>query len=255
MQKVTLIQRDLPYDVNEQYKYLRTNIQFCGNEKKVILFTSTMPGEGKSTTTLEAAKSMASIGKRVLLIDCDLRRSYLKYETTDPKSVKLGMTHFLSGQASLGEVLCNTNNPYLKLIFAGPVPPNPSELLSANRITPLLEWARSKFDYIFIDSAPLTNVIDAAVIAPSCDGAIIVVESGKTPYRLAQNVVRQLLNTGCPILGTVLNKVDFAAEGHHGYYKRYSYKYDRYGKYGYGEAPVETIADSVNMDMADEDEE
>lgn len=255
MQKVTLIQRDLPYDVNEQYKYLRTNLQFCGSDKKVILFTSTMPGEGKSTTTLEIAKSMASIGKRVLLIDADLRRSFLKYETTDPKAVQLGLSHFLSGQSSPDGVLCDTNIPCLKLIFAGPVPPNPSELLSAHRTTPLLEWARGKFDYVFIDSTPLTTVIDAAIIAPSCDGAVVVVESGKTPYRLAQNVVRQLLNTGCPILGTVLNKVDFSAEGHHGYYKRYSYKYGRYGKYGYGETRFDHISDDVDMNMDDSDED
>lgn len=256
MQKVTLIQRDLPYDVNEQYKYLRTNIQFCGKDKKVILMTSTMPGEGKSTTTLETAKSMAAVGKRVLLIDCDLRRSYLKHETTDPKAIKMGMTHFLSGQASLGEVLCDTNIPYLKMIFSGPVPPNPAELLTSNRITPLLEWARTKFDYIFIDSAPLTSVIDAAMVAAACDGVIIVVESGKTPYRLAQSAVKQLETTGCPILGTVLNKVDFAAESHHGYYKRYGYKYGRYGRYSkYGYQLSDKIADKVNMDYDDDDED
>lgn len=229
MQKVSLIPRELPYDVNEQYKYLRTNIQFCGAENKVILFTSTIPGEGKSTTTLELAKSMASLGKRVLLVDADLRRSTFKHELVDPQSVQYGLTHFLSGLVTLADVLCETDVPYLNMIFAGPVPPNPSELLSANRITPMLEWARTKFDYIFIDSAPLTSVIDAAVVAPVCDGAVIVIEAEKVPYRMAQNVVRQLENTGIRILGVVLNKVEFnVADGHKHYYKKRGYRYYSY---------------------------
>lgn len=230
MQKVSLIPRELPYDVNEQYKYLRTNIQFCGADKKAILFTSAMPGEGKSTTTLELAKSMASLGKRVLLVDADLRKSQLKQELANPTNVKYGLTHFLSGMVTLGEVLCETNIPYLNMILSGPVPPNPSELLSANRITPILNWARSQYDYILIDTAPLTAVIDAAVVAPVCDGAVLVVEAETVPYRMAQSVVGQLKNTGVAILGVVLNKVDFTnSENHKQYYKRFGYhKYYNY---------------------------
>lgn len=233
MQKVSLIPRELPYDVNEQYKYLRTNIQFCGADKKVILFTSAVPGEGKSTTTLELAKSMASLGKRVLLIDADLRKSHLKHELVDMNELKYGLSHFLSGMVTLGEALCETDDPYLNIIFAGPVPPNPSELLSAHRIAPMVEWARNKYDYIFIDTAPLTAVIDAAVVAPVCDGAVLVIEAENIPYRMAQSVVTQLKNTGVNILGVVLNKVDFAnSENHKQYYKRYGYR--KYYNYEYG---------------------
>lgn len=231
MPKVSLIPHELPYEVNEQFKYLRTNVQFCGTDNKVILVTSSVPGEGKSTTTLELAKSMAELGKRVLLVDADLRRSMLKHQLVNPRELEYGLTHYLSGLVTLAEVVCETDDPYLNIIFAGPVPPNPSELLSANRITPMLKWARSKYDYVFVDAAPLTAVIDAAVVAPACDGAIIVVESEKIPYRMAQSVVQQMEATGCKILGVVLNKVNFRTEtkySHYRYYKKYGYEKYKY---------------------------
>lgn len=237
MQKVSLIQRDLPYELNEQYKYLRTNLQFCGADNKVILFTSSIPGEGKSTTTLELAKSMAEFGKKVLLVDADLRRSMLKHQTTAPREIECGLTHYLSGLAPLKDALYETDDPMLNIIFAGPVPPNPSELLSANRMAPLLEWARSKYDYVFVDAAPLTAVIDAAIIASCCDGAVVVIEAEKIPFRMAQAVTAQLRNASCPILGVVLNKTSGISKakrygtGYH--YVRYYSRYGYYKKYGY----------------------
>lgn len=237
MQKVSLIPHELPYEVNEQFKYLRTNLQFCGAENKVIMFTSSIPSEGKSSTVLELAKSMAEFGKRVLLVDADLRRSMLRHKTTAPKEIEHGLTHYLSGLAPLKDVIYETDDPMLNIIFAGPVPPNPSELLSANRLTPLLDWARSKYDYIFVDTAPLTAVIDAGIVAGACDGAVIIIEAEKIPYRMVQSVVMQLRNSACPILGVVLNKVNAAARhkryGSMYHYYRYYNRYGYYKKYGY----------------------
>lgn len=225
MEKVTFVPRELPYELNEQYKYLRTNILLSGTDKKVILMTSSVPGEGKSTTTLELSRSMAEIGKRVLLIDADLRRSNLKHRITEPGKIVYGLSHFLSGMATLEDVLFATEDRNLHMIFAGAVPPNPSELLSAQRMQPLLRWARDKFDYIFVDAAPLTAVIDAAVVASSCDASIFVVEADAIPYKTAQKVVQQLRKTGKPILGVVLNKVGVGRSKR--YYKKYSY--EKYG--------------------------
>lgn len=237
MQKVSLIQHELPYEINEQYKYLRTNLQFCGTENKVILFTSSIPGEGKSSTTLELAKSMAEFGKRVLLLDCDLRRSMLRHHTTAPKEIEHGLTHYLSGLVPLKDVICETDDPMLNIIFAGPVPPNPSELLSASRLSPLVDWARTKYDYVFVDTAPLTAVIDAAIVSSVCDGAVIVVEAERIPYRMVQSVASQLKSSNCPILGVVLNKVNPNARKHrYGnmyHYYRYYGRYGYYKKYGY----------------------
>lgn len=108
MQKVTLKPHELPYQINEEIKYLRANIQFCGDDKKVILFTSSVASEGKSTITLELAKSMAQMGKRVLLLDTDLRRSMLKHQVVNRETVKLGFSHYLSGMANLEDVLYST---------------------------------------------------------------------------------------------------------------------------------------------------
>lgn len=227
MQKVVLKSRELPYEVNEELKYLRTNIQFCGAEKKVILFTSSIAGEGKSTTVLNLAKAMTELGKRVLLIDADLRKSRLKSQLQDPKAFQYGLAHYLSDMASAADSICATDNPYLFLYLSGHVPPNPSELLASSRMQKLLDWARTQFDYVLIDSAPLSAVIDAAVIAPKCDGAIVIIESEKIPYRVVQNVVDQLRNSGCTVLGAVLNKVNTASTGkyYNRYYRKYGYEY------------------------------
>lgn len=224
MEKVTFVPRELPYEINEQYKYLRTNILLSGTEKKVILMTSSVAGEGKSTTTLELARSMAEAGKRVLLLDADLRRSNMKHKITEPEKVVYGLSHFLSGLATVEEILFATDERNIRIIFAGAVPPNPAELLAAQRLQPLLIWAREKFDYIFVDAAPLTAVIDAAVIAPSCDAIVFVIEADNIPYKTAQRVLQQLRKTDKPILGAVLNKVGVGRSKR--YYKKYGY-----GKY------------------------
>ena len=222
MQKVTLKPHELPYEINEEIKYLRANIQFCGDDKKVILITSSIASEGKSTITLELAKSMAQMGKRVLVIDSDLRRSMLKQQIANRDTIKQGLSHYLSGMASLEDVLCVTDSPVMYVIFSGPVPPNPSELLASKRMGALLDWARNQFDYILVDAAPLGNVIDAAVIAPQCDGSAVVVESGKMSRRIVQGVVQQLKDAGCPVLGVILNKVEKA---HSRSYHNYKYEY------------------------------
>lgn len=232
MQKVEFISHELPYEINEELKYLRTNIQFCGTDKKVILITSTFAGEGKSTTTLRLAQSLCNLGKMVLLIDADLRRSLLKHETVDPKAVQNGLSHYLSGMVSLNEAICETNDPRLYVVFSGHVPPNPSELLSNKRVDSLMSWAREQFDYVLIDSAPLGAVIDAAVLAPKCDGAVIVIESDRIPYKTAQSVVQQLDDAGCPVLGAVLNKVNFrnGRKYYNHYYRKYGYEYKKGAK-------------------------
>lgn len=221
MQKVTLKPHELPYQINEEIKYLRANIQFCGDDKKVILFTSSIASEGKSTIALELAKSMAQMGKQVLLVDGDLRRSMLKHQVVNREAIKLGFSHYLSGMASLEDVLCVSDNPVIYTIFSGPVSPNPAELLASKRVPALLDWARKQFDYVLVDAAPLGSVIDAAVLANQCDGAAVVVESGKISRRVVQGVLQQLKDAGCPVLGVILNKVN---KPHGRSYYNYKYK-------------------------------
>ncbi len=224
MQKVSFKPHELPYQISEQIKYIRANIQFCGDEKKVILFTSTTASEGKSSLTLELAMSMAELGKRVLLVDADLRRSTLKSKVANREAARLGLSHYLSGLANLDESLCVTDEPVMYMLLAGPVPPNPAELLAGRRLDALLDWGRKQFDYILVDTAPLGTVSDAALLARKCDGAVVVIEAAKIPYRAVQGVVQQLRDANCPVLGAVLSKVENASSRNYKYTK-YAYQY------------------------------
>lgn len=229
MAKVSAKVDRLSYECDEAYKAFRTNLQFCGEDKKAIVLTSCTPDEGKSTVVLYLAISLAEAGKKVLLIDADLRKSVMTGNFSIPVAVR-GMTHFLSGQATMRDVICETDVENLDVIFAGAVAPNPAELLGEKRFAELLKTGREEYDYILIDTPPLGSVIDSAIIAKSCDGAIIVIEAEVISYRFVQEIKAQLEKSNCPILGTVLNKVDVREQK---YYNRYySRKYGRY--YGYG---------------------
>ena len=212
------------YQYEEAMKTLRTNIQFSGNGLKVIMLTSAMLDEGKSETSSQLAISMAQTEERVLFIDADIRKSVLVARFGGGQQI-YGLTQYLTGQRLLGEVLYHTNLPNLDIIFSGPMAPNPAELLSEDAFSKLIAWARNEYD---------TIIIDGAIIAQRCDGAILVVESGALSYRLVQKAKSQLERTGCRILGAVLNRVDMAGSG---YYHRYYGKYSKYTKY-YENEPV-----------------
>lgn len=225
MKEIEFIKRDLPYEINEEIKQLRTNIKFCGDDKRVIMLTSSISGEGKSTIARDLANSFRDLGKKVLLLDTDMRKSMLRHQLKNKSQVEFGLSHLLTGQCKAEDVFYKSETG-IYVVFAGPTPPNPSELLSNRKMESLLESARSTFDYVIIDCPPLGTVIDAAVLANWCDGAIVVVEAGKIPYKVAQDVVKRLNTTGIPILGVVLDKVDVKKKGK--YYQKYYYK-----KYGY----------------------
>jgi capsular exopolysaccharide synthesis family protein len=230
--KIAALHRDMvdDYNYNEAIKTLRTNLQFCGSNIHTIMFTSALPDEGKSDISFAAAQSLAQIGKRVLLIDADIRKSILvsRYRLEDEV---FGLSQFLSGQKKLEEVMYDTNISNLHVIFAGPYSPNPSELLEEDLFSAMLESVRPYYDYIIIDTPPMANLIDGAIVARHCDGAVMVIESGAISYRLEQKVKDQLEKSGCRILGVVLNKVDIHNESYYGKYGRYS-RYGKYGKYG-----------------------
>lgn len=221
------------YHYNEAINTLRTNIQFCGSNIQTIMFTSSMPDEGKSTVSFELAYSLAQIGKKVLVIDADIRKSVLVTRYQLDRSVS-GLSQYLSGQRKLEEVIYNVDNAEnLNVIFAGPYSPNPAVLLEEELLGKLFEEARKSYDYIIVDTPPMANLIDGAIVARHCDGAVIVIESGAISYRLEQKVKNQLEVTGCRILGVVLNKVDLSQSGVYGKYGKYG-KYEAYAKYGYG---------------------
>jgi capsular exopolysaccharide synthesis family protein len=224
--------------MKESLRALKTNIQFCGDDVKVIMFTSAMPNEGKSTLTVNLARSLTESGKKVLVIDTDMRKSVLLGRLrakSNNKDEVYGLSHYLSGQRSLSDVIYMTQLPELCMIFSGPAAPNSTEILEKKYFEDLIKFAREHFDYVLIDCAPIDMTIDAAVVAKHCDGAVVVVAQGHTERRMLIDVKKQLQLTGVRILGVVLNKVR-AEKSHYGkYYGRYygSYygKYGNYGKY------------------------
>lgn len=221
MQTVTLKNVAKDYRSNEAYKTLRTNLEFSGSDNKAIVLTSSTPNEGKSTVSIGLALALVESGKRVLFVDADLRKSVLVGRHRVTEEVK-GLSHYLSGQADLNDVICRTQEAGLFVIFAGVVPPNPSELLGQKRFAHLIENAKANYDYVIIDAPPLGSVIDAAVISKVCDASVLVVAAKSVSYKFVRTVKEQLEKTGCPILGVVLNKVDMKQNKYYGkYYGNY----------------------------------
>ena len=225
---------ELDFKSNEAYKTLRTNISFSGDDIKVIAFTSSAPNEGKSVVAFNLANSLAEDGKKVLYIDADIRKSVTVVRYGVDIETK-GLTHYLSGQAKLDQIVYETNVDNFLIVFTGQTAPNPSGLLGNARFKKMLEQMREDFDYVIIDCPPLGSVIDAAIVAKECDGAIIVIETDNVSYKIVQRVKKQLDQSGCRILGAVLNKVEMGGKGYYGkgyygnYYGRY---YGDYGSYG-----------------------
>lgn len=230
----------LGYGKREAFNSLRTNLSFCGDDIQVITFTSCTQDEGKSSIVMELGRAIAEDGKKVLIIDADLRKSVLvgRHKATSAQGSIKGLSHYLSGQIKLDETLCETNVNNLSIIFAGRTTPNPTELLGNRYFEELMAYAREHFDMVLIDSPPLGSVIDTAIIAPKCDGAVLVVEANKCSYRFVQDIKKQLEITGCRILGVVLNKVKVEKGSYYSrYYKRY-YRgyYSGYYKPYYGDS-------------------
>lgn len=216
------------YEEEEAFRTLRTNLQFCGVDKKVVAITSCLPNEGKSSVAIRLAISLAGIGKRTVFVDADMRKSVMMDKLHTYGRKVNGLSELLSGQTSLSAVAFQTNVENLTIITSGFFPPNPTELLSGPIFKKLLDTLRAASDYVIIDCPPLGSVIDSAVIAKECDGTILIVDSGNISYHFAQDVVKQLERSNCPILGGVLNKVDT----HHRRGRYYGKYYGRYfGRY------------------------
>ncbi len=222
------------YRISEAFKTLRTNIRFCGANNKVIMVTSCLQSDGKTTVSFGIAKAFADDGQKVLLLDTDLRKSVMSRRLLG-EDVSLGTTSVLSQANSFDECVCTTQISNLDVMFAGAVPPNPVELLGSPAFVQLLESLRERYDIIIVDTPPLGAVIDAAVVAKNCDGSVLVICANTISRHFAKNVLEQLQKSGCPVLGTVLNRVTIHnSRFYKGSYYRYGKYYKKYYRYGYG---------------------
>lgn len=209
----------------EAVKTLRTNIQFTGKEIKAILFTSCYPNEGKTDIVFQLAVEMGKAGKKTVIVDSDIRKSgFIKrYKTSGEVP---GLSEYLSGQAEKKDIICSTGYDNADIILAGPIAPNPSELLEQGIFGDLIRGLREEYDYVLLDTPPVGSVIDAVIAARSCDGAVLVIESGLVSHKAALKTLKQLKKSGCSILGTVLNKTDIKRDRYYfSYYKKYGEYY------------------------------
>ena len=201
------------------------------------MITSCHASEGKSYLSINLARALAQRGKRVALVDADLRRSMINstygVRFEHDKSGGSGLSHFLAGMVGMDEVVYQTDITNMLMVPVGREVPNPLALLSGRHFEELLDTLAKMVDYVIVDAPPVGVVIDAAEIAKVCDGTMIAVHYNDVRRQELLDVKQQIEQSGCPILGTVLNQVDYDNYlGRKYYYKSY-YKYSRYKKYGY----------------------
>lgn len=206
----------------EAYRKLRTNLQFinaCTNVKS-LLFSSSIAGEGKSITAANVAVALTQAGKKVVIVDCDLRKP-VQHHLFGRGA--MGMTNVLCGDRTLAEALQDTEIPHLQLLASGSIPPNPSELLSLDKTTKILQELRDRADYVIIDSPPILPVTDACILANRVDGVVVVLGAGIVKVEMAQQAMETLEAVQANIVGVMINREEISNE------QLYYYSHDSVG--------------------------
>jgi len=209
----------------ESFRSLRTSVLLSFPERppRLLLVTSGQPVDGKTSTSINLAVALAQRGGKVVLIDADLRKpSVHKFLQTDGSP---GLSLYLSGSHDRSGLVVPTTVPNLFILPAGPVPPNPAELLSTGRMRELLQELAREYDHVVLDSPPVLSVTDSTILSVLVDGVILVVRSGKTTREVLRHTRQLFYNVNARLLGVVLNGVDLRSVDYNYYY----YKY-----YGYG---------------------
>jgi polysaccharide biosynthesis transport protein len=236
-QEVLLSEIDKRSPVAEAYRHLRTSILLstAGRPPRTLLITSSVPSEGKTTTAVNTAISLAQTGARVLVIDADMRRP--RFHSIFNLKNENGLSQLLSREASESEIasaIQYDESSSLFVLTAGPVAPNPAELVGSNQMLKLIGEVASNFTYVVIDSPPIAAFTDGVLIAAMVDAVLLVVHSGKTSRKVVAHARKLLLDVGARIIGVVLNKVPAAGSNSYYYYRGY------YQNYGYeSETPAD----------------
>ena len=218
---------ELPYELKEAFNSLKINLNFTAEDAKVIMITSSLAGEGKSFISMHLMKVLAESGKRVCLIDTDMRRSAIlsDYLISADKTI-MGLSHYLSGQSSFGDVLYRVENmERAYMITCGAYVVDPTILLENNRFKVLMENVKNNFDYVIVDCAPIGLVADAKIVSKYCSGALMVIKSGAINHNMAKNTARQIEESGCRLIGYILNR---KKSRNGSYYDKNYYRYNHY---------------------------
>ncbi len=219
---------DAESTIAESYRNIRTSIMLstADGPPQVIAMTSSLPREGKSATVVNLAVSFTKLGKRVLIIDGDLRKPMV-HKIFNAKNAS-GLSSFLVSKEPSDELFIKTRVPNLYIIPSGPIPPNPTEILDSKRMEDLIKKLRQHFDIIFIDAPPMVGIVDPVIIGRMADAVLLVVWWGKTNRKAVAGVKNELLKYRIRLLGTILNKVNLKKGEGYGYgygYSRYAYEY------------------------------
>lgn len=219
---VKMVTVTLPNSTNtEQFNTIRTNIEFSNidTQLKSIVLTSSNASEGKSTISANLAVAFARQGKKVLLVDSDLRRPTI--ESTFGMVNPIGLTNYLTErEISINDIFYKTSIENLYVIPSGPIPPNPSELIGSKKMNNLIEALAEAFDLVIYDAPPLLSVTDAQILSTKTDGVIITVRANKTDKEAVKQAVRMIEHVNGKIIGTILNDVDNSENGYYGYYNK-----------------------------------
>jgi capsular exopolysaccharide synthesis family protein len=223
--------------VSEAYQSVRTALQFSTDHgvPRSLLVTSTRASEGKSSTALALAQTLANLGASVLLIDADLRKPTFR----GPSSTSQGLSSLLAGSDKVAECVHPTQMERLFLLPSGPIPPNPAELLASGRFKEILDEALTRFDHIVIDSPPVLGLADAPMLASSVEGTLMVIEAGAIRRAAALNAVNRLRASEARLMGAILTKFNALKVGY-GYGYGYGYGEDAYA-YREGDQPKKQI--------------
>jgi capsular exopolysaccharide synthesis family protein len=216
--------------LSEAYRSIRTSILLSSPEKppKRVAITSPNPLEGKTTTVINTAIALSQAGAKVLIIDTDMRKPRV-HKVFDGKKNEMGLSSFLSGNVEFEYIIKKSEIPNLYYIPAGPIPPNPSELISSSLFKRMIESLENRFDHIVFDSPPVLGFADSVILSTYVDGIILVVMCGKTPKETLQMAKDVLYQVNAKILGVVINRVDIRRM-EYDYYYRYHYYYGKEGK-------------------------
>ena len=232
MNQVLLREQDtLDYSGKEALNSIATNLTFVGRHMNKFIMTSCTASEGKSSLCMQLMLNLAQRGNSVVMVDADLRASFLM------SRLKF---HYLAGYCELDQAIYQTDKEGAYIIPTGDTVANPLPLLDSPDFGQMMEQLSKNFDYVIVDAPPVGVVIDAAVIAKNCDGAVFVMEYGKRSKREVVDAVQQLEQSGCPVLGCVINMVTVKSLAEKSYYKKYySGHYSKYYD-GYGNKKDET---------------
>lgn len=226
-QSPRIVSSDAPFEYVEAYKTLRTNFHFVtmNGENRKIVVTSTLQDEGKSSVAINLAISLAEAGKKVLLIDADMRNPSLHRYLQLKKDHATGLSNLLTGILKMEDCLMETSRGF-DIIPGGPVPPNPVELISSPAMGNLLKVAEEQYDYIICDAPPVGVITDAAALSPMCDGVLFVIRQKMANKVQVRAALQGLKTVNAKILGTVLNQYDISKDDGkgYGYYRSYGYR-------------------------------